>query len=125
MFRDSSTFGLLELTADWPETCKRCGYISSNDLCVSSVHVIGEAQTDGPESLRSAAGSRIWARPPSTREFLLDRNIVLMQQKDSYSPDGKAPEGQRTIPKYVRKLRVAEGTEGIERPMAKVEITAE
>ena len=36
--------------------------------------------------------------------------------------------GQRTIPKYQRKLRVAEGTEGvegIERPLAKLEVSAE
>lgn len=46
-------------------------------------------------------------------------------QKDTYSPSGEAPAGQRTIPKYKRKLRVAEGVEGIERPLAKVEISAE
>ncbi|EJT52104.1 hypothetical protein A1Q1_06642 [Trichosporon asahii var. asahii CBS 2479] len=46
----------------------------------------------------------------------------------SYSPSGEAPAGQRTIPKYQRKLRVAEGTEGvegIERPLAKLEVSAE
>jgi len=39
----------------------------------------------------------------------------------------EAPDGQRAIPKFERKLRVAEGgaTEGIERAVAKVEISAE
>lgn len=37
------------------------------------------------------------------------------------------PDGQRAIPKFERKLRVAEGgeTEGIERGVARVEIRAE
>lgn len=40
----------------------------------------------------------------------------------------EVPEGQRSIPKYERKLRVAEGpaaTEGIERAVKRVEIKAE
>lgn len=38
-----------------------------------------------------------------------------------------APEGQRAIPKFERKLRVAEGSavQGIERGVKRVEISAE
>lgn len=35
------------------------------------------------------------------------------------------PEGQRSIPLYERKLRVAQGSEGIERPMKRLEIGGE
>lgn len=52
-------------------------------------------------------------------------DVSTDRQKENFSPTGEAPAGQRTIPKYQRKLRVADGVEGIERPLAKVEISAE
>ncbi|BEJ12635.1 hypothetical protein CspHIS471_0210950 [Cutaneotrichosporon sp. HIS471] len=79
------------------QTCTRCGYIASNDLCKAC------ALLQGLESGSTQAAMR--------------RNVKA----------GEVPEGQRVIPKFERKLRVAEGNavEGVERAVARVEIGAE
>ncbi|TXT15647.1 hypothetical protein VHUM_00150 [Vanrija humicola] len=76
------------------QTCKRCGYIASNDLCKACALLQG-----------------------------LEAGLTSAQR--THQLDTQLPEGQRTIPKFERKLRVAEstgGVEGIERAVKAIAI---
>lgn len=83
------------LGADPPETCKRCGYIASNDLCVGT-------RKRTPLTCQKACA------------LLQGLEAGLSSAQRTHQLDTALPEGQRTIPKFERKLRVAESTNGVE-----------